>query len=85
MLNTKLVTWSLAAFTGFSFVLCIVYGLIVPESLHMHQFLENVLPGFKWLSIGSFLLGLIESILWGVYGGLVYSTIYNFFARRFAA
>ena len=85
MLNTKLVTYSLAAFTGFSFVLCVAYGLVVPESFHMHQFLENVLPGFKWLSIGSFLLGLIESILWGVYGGLVYSAIYNFFAKRFAA
>ncbi len=83
MLNTKLVTWSLGLFTGFSFILCVLYGLVAPESVHMHEFLELVLPAFTWLSFGSFLLGLTESILWGVYAGLVFSPIYNRLSRRF--
>lgn len=82
MLNVKIVTTSLALFLAFSFTLCIIYGLMIPQNFHMHTFLEAVLPGFKWLSVGSFILGLFESAAWGAYIGLVYSLFYNFFSRR---
>lgn len=82
MLNIKIVTWSLGIFTAISFVLCVIYGLIVPPSLHMTSFLEAVLPAFKWLTWWGFSLGLLESFLYGVYAGLVYVPIYNLFARR---
>ena len=82
MLNIKVVTWSLGIFSAFSFILCVIYGLVTPQSLHMHQFLENVLPAFKWLTVGGFFLGLVESFLWGVYIGLVYVPIYNFLYKR---
>jgi hypothetical protein len=51
----------------------------------MHQFLELVLPGFKWLSVGSAILGLVESFLFGAYFGLVFVPIYNSLKRREAA
>lgn len=82
MLNIKIVSWSLGLFAAISFVLCVVYGLIVPSSLHMAPFLEAVLPAFKWLTIGGFILGLIESFLYGVYAGLVFVPIHNFLTRR---
>lgn len=82
MLNIKIVSWSLGTFFAVSFVLCVIYGLIVPQSLHMYQVLEAVLPAFKWLTFWGFLLGLVESFLYGVYVGLVFSPIYNFIARR---
>jgi hypothetical protein len=50
----------------------------------MHEFLEMVLPGFRWLSVGSFLIGLVESFLWGAYPGIVYVPIYNFFSKRWS-
>ena len=81
-LNWKVMTWSLGLFGAVSFVLCVIYGLIVPKALHSVQFLEIVLPGFQWLSPGSFVLGLAESFLWGVYVGIVFTPIYNFVARR---
>jgi hypothetical protein len=81
-LNIRVVTWSIATFTTGSFVVCVLYGLIVPESLHMVQFLEITLPRFKWLSISSFLIGLVESFLYGVYAGLVYTPIYNFYNKK---
>lgn len=84
MLNIRLVTWSMGLFTAASFVLCVSWGLLTPQSLHMHQFLEMVLPAFKWLSIGGFLLGLIESFLWGAYVGLAFVPIYNLLYRRFS-
>ena len=72
MLNIKVVSWALATMTLISFLVCVSYGLATPESLHMHVFLEQVLPGFKWLTLPGFLIGLVESFLYGVYGGMVY-------------
>ncbi len=83
MLNIKAVSWALATTTAISFVVCVTYGLATPETLHMHVFLEQVLPGFKWLTLQSFLIGLVESFLYGAYAGLVYVPVYNFFVRRF--
>ncbi|MFQ5829576.1 MAG: DUF5676 family membrane protein [Candidatus Methylomirabilia bacterium] len=81
-LNWKVVTWSLGCFGAVTFVVCVLYGLVVPASLRMTTFLEAVLPGFTWLSPGGFVLGLIESFLYGAYAGLVYVPIYNWFVRR---
>ena len=82
MLNIRVVTWSLSSFILFSYLVCILYGLIVPESLHMTAFLESVLPGFRWLTPVGFAIGFVESFLWGAYIGLVFTPLYNFFQRR---
>ena len=58
MLNIKVVTWSLGLFTAISFILCVIYGLIAPPSLHTVEVLEAILPAFKWLTLGGFCLGL---------------------------
>lgn len=85
MLNTKLVTWSLAISTAITFVVCVIYGLVTPKSLHMSEFLETVLPAFKWLTWWGFLLGLFESFLYGAYVGLVYCPIHNLLHRHWDA
>ncbi len=82
MLNMKIVSWALATATLASYLLCVSYGLATPVSLHMHGFLEQVLPGFKWLTWQGFFIGLVESFLYGAYAGMVYVPIYNFFSRR---
>ncbi len=35
MLNTKLVSWALGIWSAITFVVCVVYGLVTPESLHI--------------------------------------------------
>lgn len=82
MLDTRTVTWSLSIFTTVSYLLCVLYGLVTPASVHMTQFLEIVLPGFRWLTLLGFLVGLVESFLWGAYVGLVFVPIYNAVHRR---
>jgi hypothetical protein len=84
-LNLKVVTWSLAVFAEISYLICVLYGLIVPEALHMTQFLEIALPGFQWLTVTGFLIGVVESFLYGAYAGLVFTPIYNFFHTRWGA
>lgn len=83
MLNTKLMSWALGLFVAVTFVVCVTYGLVAPQSLNMYAFLEQVLPGFTWLTWWGFLLGLLESFLYGVYAGLVFCPIYNWLHRRF--
>lgn len=82
MLNTKVLAWSLGVFGAVTFVVCVLYGLVAPESLHMSRALAVLLPGFTWLTAPGFLIGLVESFLYGAYAGLVYAPIYNVFARR---
>jgi len=83
LLDMKIVSWSSGIFTAFTFVLCVLYGLVVPERLHgMSVFLEMILPAFKWLTFGGFILGLIESFIYGAYIGIVFVPIYNFLSRK---
>lgn len=81
MLNIKVVTWSLALWTTFSYVFCVVYGLLTPSGVHMSAFLLQVLPGYELRSGRGFLVGLIQSFLYGAYAGIVYVPIYNFLQR----
>jgi hypothetical protein len=75
-------TWSLGLFAAVTFVVWVAYGLVMPRALHMTQLLELMLPGFRWLSVGSFLLGLVETFLFGAYAGLVFTGIHNAVQRR---
>jgi len=79
----RVVSWSLGIFFAISFILCVLYGLVVPPRLHgMSSFLEAVLPAFKWLTFGGFILGLVESFLYGAYVGIVFVPIYNFINKK---
>ncbi|HLE09502.1 MAG TPA: DUF5676 family membrane protein [Thermodesulfobacteriota bacterium] len=85
-LNIKVIAWSAGIFTAITYLLCVLYGLIVPERLHgMVNFLEMVLPAFRWLTLPGFLFGLVESFLYGAYAGVVFAPIYNFINRKCGA
>ena len=86
LLNVRVVSWSLGIFMAITFVLCVLYGLVAPQRLHgMSDFLEAVLPAFRWLTFGGFLLGIVESFLYGAYIGIVFVPIYNFLSKRISA
>ena len=62
----------LAAFLGITYTLCVLYDLIVPASYRMSSAWEGLLPGFQWLSWGSYFLGLGEVLAYGVYAAALY-------------
>lgn len=85
MLNIKVWTMSGGSFLAISFILCVLGGVIAPGLPISHATLELVLPGFVWISPAAFVLGLVESFLFGVYAGLLFVPLHNFFARRWRA
>ncbi len=82
MTNVSLTRLSilLATFLGLTYALCVLYGLTVPTSYRMYPAWEALLPGFKWLSWGSFFIGLGEVLAYGVYAAILYT-----FLRRLIA
>ena len=72
---------SLGLFLAITYVLCVGYDLIFPGQA-MNATWLRLLPGFAWLSWGSFLLGLIESFAYGWYVALVFGPLYNLFAAK---
>ena len=82
-MSLKIVTWTLALSAAVLYLLCIAYGLANPASGHMREFLVIALPGFEWLTVKGFSIGLVKSFLYGALIGLVYVPIYNTLARRF--
>ena len=82
MLNWKIATKTLASFGAITFALCVVFGLLAPARFHSAWLLEAILPGFTWLTIPTFVLGVIETALYGAWAGLLFSVLYNYFARR---
>ena len=82
MLNIKVVTWSLAIWTVFTVLFRVAFAMLTPSTLYMHALLLQILPGFEWFSWRGFLVGLIESFLYGAYAGLVLVPIYNFLQRK---
>ena len=71
---------SLGIFLDVSFVLCVLWGLAL-SGLHAKgvSILEAILPGFTWLTPASFVLGLVEVFLYGVYVAVVFVPLFNYF------
>ena len=65
-----------------SYVLCVAWGLIVPAAWQMYPAWERLLPGFTWLTPGTFILGLVETFLYGLYAGGLFASLYNILAAK---
>ena len=73
---------ALSLFLVISYLICVTTWFI-PGLPISHAMLTNFLPGFELLTWKSFVLGLVESFLWGWYVALIFGPLYNFFAVRF--
>lgn len=74
---------SLGLFFAITFIVCVVFDLLFPEYA-MYPAWQRYLPGFSWLSLSSFILGLVETFAYGWYVALVFGPIYNILSRRSA-
>lgn len=71
---------SLGTLFAVSYVLCVLFDLIFP-GWAMYQVWQRLLPGFSW-SVGGFLIGLVETVLYGFYIAVIFLPVYNYLHRR---
>jgi hypothetical protein len=79
-MDWKIIGPAMASTLAIGYVICVVYDLLFGQT--MYRAWVALLPGFTWISWGSFFLGLIEVIVYGLFFGLVFSPLYNFFLIR---
>ena len=72
---------SLGSFLVITYVLCVLFGLLISER-GIHQLLAQLVPGFTWITWPSFFLGLIWSFIFGWYIAVVFVPLFNFFSAR---
>ncbi len=76
-LDWKVLGSATACSLAFAYVVCVAYDLVFGGE--MYRTWVELLPGFRWISWGSFALGLVEVLAYGIFFGLVFAPLYNFF------
>ncbi len=76
-LDGKVLGAAMGSFLALAYVVCVVFDLVFDQTMYRHW--VAMLPGFTWISVGSFFLGLVETFVYGVFFGLVFAPLYNFF------
>tara|TARA_R110000824_G_scaffold137602_6_gene301811 strand:+ start:697 stop:975 length:279 start_codon:yes stop_codon:yes gene_type:complete len=77
--------WTLSLFLLISYLLCIIFGLMAPQSMHMHEAWAPLLPGFEWLTLTGFFAGAIGSFAYGWYIAIAIIPIKRWVGRKLKA
>jgi hypothetical protein len=72
---------TLSSFLLISYVLCVLFGMLVPAQFHMHQAWAPLLPGFEWLTPRGFIAGAVGSFAYGWFIAVLFVPLYRFFHR----
>ena len=73
--------WALSLFLAITYLVCVGFDLIFP-GYAMYETWSGLLPGFVWLTPAGFVIGLVESFLYGWYGALIFGGLFNAIAAR---
>lgn len=74
------VALAMGCFLAISYVFCVTYDLVFEQ--RMYEAWRALIPGFTWLTWLSFFRGLVASFAYGLYFGLVFTPLYNYFSSR---
>lgn len=73
--------WALSLFLALTYVVCVVFDLIF-SGYAMYEVWSGLLPGFIWLTPVGFIIGLVESFLYGWYAALIFGGLFNAISGR---
>jgi len=76
------VAWTLAVFAAVVFTIDVLVGVLFPNWWVMQNLYESLLPGYTFISWGTFFLGLVEIFVGGWLTAVLFVPIWNFFAAR---
>jgi hypothetical protein len=79
-LGLKAVSLTLAITFSIAYSLCVLYGFVFPSEMHTALF--EMLPWVKWIDPASFVIGLTEFFIAGLFYGAIAALIYNYFIGR---
>ena len=74
--------WALSVFLLITYLICVAFGLLVPEAFQMHEAWAPLLPGFDLLTWPGLLAGAVGSFLYGWYIAVLGVPLYRFFRDR---
>jgi len=63
------------------FTLCILYDLVITDELSMAFLWKMFLPGFKDLSLSSYLIGVFDILVYSAYVSFIFSVTLNYFEK----
>lgn len=75
--------WSLGLFLAVTYSVCVLFDLVFP-SVAMNKTWLPLLPWVSVATLPGFLLGLLETVLYGWFAALVFAPLFNLFAKRAA-
>ena len=79
-LRIKTVGLSLSAVLAVTYTLCVLWDALFP-GWAMYQLWQRVFPGFSWSIVG-FLIGLVETVVYGFYIAAIFVPVYNYLHGR---
>ena len=66
-----------------AYAACLIYGTTLAGKVaEFHHAIFELLPGFTWLSLGSFITGAITIGVWSGIGGAYIAWMHNFSLER---
>jgi hypothetical protein len=80
-LNISQLGNSLSLLLVISYLLCVGFGLLAPAQMRMYEAWAPLLPGFEWLTWRGFLIGLVETYLYGWYVAVLFVPLHRFFSN----
>ena len=82
-LSFKVVSATLSVSAGIVYLLCVIFRPVFPNwAMYTTPLWLATFPGFSW-TLGGILLGLLESLLYGLLAAVILVPVYNFFVTRF--
>ncbi|MDP7149441.1 MAG: DUF5676 family membrane protein [Paracoccaceae bacterium] len=75
--------WSLGLFLAILYTICVVFDLVFPGQ-SMTALWAPLLPWVEGISVASYALGLIETLLYGWLAALIFGPLFNFFSEKYA-
>lgn len=75
--------WSLGIFFAITFTICVVFDLVFPGQSTTSLW-NPLLPWVDGISLGGYILGIAETLLYGWFVALIFGPLFNFFAERSA-
>lgn len=73
--------WSLGLFFAITYTVCVVFDLVFPGQ-SMTRLWAPLLPWVDGISIGGYVIGLAETILYGWFVALIFGPLFNYFSER---